>query len=465
MALCRAWLKGVLSDEQRAAVLSLLAKHPSLDRLADGVADLLVHWWWADKSTDPSTQLLSEGEKIADRIWAVSGSEAQLSEEPTNGWLHEAINHPGGKVVQFWLYTLSLLRKHEGAKWSGMIPQVYRDRFTSVVTGTCRAAQLGRVLIASQVRFLFAVDPAWTKENVLPLLDFESNVQRAYSVWDGFLSWGSWDEGILPELLLLYERSFQHLLGAAHSKRDRLCEHLANIAVFSSINPLDSGWLGKFIAQADDTVRATWAAHVRQSLESLSTDRGVSLWERWLGRYWRRRNQGYPKPLGKAEVAAMVEWLPYLEGVFNAAVAEALKAPAPKYEYTSIYSKLLDRNSPDQHPKELTQLLLHLMPNIPNGFSLFCKDLEKLVKRLRPSSIPLEAAKRLCDELSRIGCANAANVLRSFQSAAGAARSSAPSGQRPDVFDLISQLPSGTRSKTDIDAQIELERESWERDK
>ena len=37
-ALCRAWLKGVSSDEQRAAVLSLLVKHPSLDRLADGVS-------------------------------------------------------------------------------------------------------------------------------------------------------------------------------------------------------------------------------------------------------------------------------------------------------------------------------------------------------------------------------------------------------------------------------------------
>ena len=33
-----------------------------------------------------------------------------------NGWLHEAINEAGGKVVQFWLYTLSLLRKRAGDK-------------------------------------------------------------------------------------------------------------------------------------------------------------------------------------------------------------------------------------------------------------------------------------------------------------------------------------------------------------
>jgi Domain of unknown function (DUF4020) len=464
-ALCRAWMKGVSSDEQRAAVLSLLVKHPSLDRLADGVADLLVHWWWADKSNDPSTQLLSEGEKIADRIWAVSDSEPPLSEEPANGWLHEAINHPGGKVVQFWLYALSVLRKHAGDKWSGSIPKLYRDRFSGVMTGKGRAAQLGRVVIASQVRFVFALDPDWATESVLPMLDFAIDVKRARSAWDGFLSWGSWDEGILPKLLPLYERSFSHLLGADQAKRNRLCEHLANIAVFASINPLDHGWLDKFVMEADDEVRATWAAYVRQSLESLSDDKVAGLWGRWLARYWERRNHGYPKPLGNVEVKAMVEWVPHLQVVFTAAVTEVLKSPAPKFEYTSLFSRLLKGNVQERSPTELAQLLLHLMPTIPPGFSLFCDDLEKLVRGIPPSSIPLGVYKRLCDELGRIGCANAAAILASYQSAKRATGTTASDEGPSDVFELISHLRVGSRSKADIDSQIRQERGSWERDK
>ncbi len=344
VALCRAWLKVVSGDEQRSSVLALLIQHPRLDRIADEASDLLVHWWWTDKAADPSPDVLLKGEELAARVWHASKSQTLSPDEPVNGWLHEAINHPGGKVTQFWLYALSIVRKHAGDKWSGKLPGRYRERFGEVIAGSCRGAQLGRVVIASQVRFLFAADSAWTKENVLPLLDFTIEVERARGAWDGFLSWGSWDEGILPELLPFYERSFPYLFGADQVKRNRLCEHLANIAVFASINPLDDGWLDKFVIQAEDEVRATWAAYVRQSLESLSDDKVAGLWGRWLARYWERRNHGYPKPLGTVEVRAMVEWLPHLQVVFSAAVTEAVKSPAPKYEYTSLFSSRLRKN-------------------------------------------------------------------------------------------------------------------------
>jgi len=313
------------------------------------------------------------------------------------------------------------------------------------------------------VRFVFALDPDWAIENVLPLLDFAIDVKRARSAWDGFLSWGSWDEGILPELLPLYERSFPYLLGADQGKRNWLCEHLANIAVFASINPLDNGWLDKFVIQAGDEVRATWAACVRQSLESLSDDKVAGLWGRWLARYWDRRNHGYPKPLDKAEVRAMVEWLPHLQVVFTAAVTEALKSPAPKYDYTSLYSGLLKRNVQERSPTELMQLLLHLMPTIPPGFSLFCDDLEKLVRGIPPSSIPPEVYKRVCDELGRIGCVNAAAIFALSESAKTTAGTAVSDEGPSDVFELISHLRVGNRSRSDIDNQIRKERESWER--
>jgi uncharacterized protein DUF4020 len=464
-ALCRAWLRAVSTDEQRVQVLSLLLKHPRIDRFADSVADLLVHWWWADKTADPSPELLSQGEEVAQRLWTISNSEVSLSEQPTNGWLHEAINDPGAKVVQFWLYTLSLVRKRAGDTWSGTIPQLYRDRLESAIAGTSRAAQLGRVLVASQARFLFALDPIWTKRNVLPLLDFSINVQRADAAWDALLSWGTWDEAILPELLPLYERSFQHLLKTDHSKRDRLCEHLANIAVFASINPVDNGWLDKFVVEAPSDSRAAWALYVRQSLGSLSDDRVTVLWDRWLGRYWDRRNHGYPKPLQEKEIAAMGEWLPHMGAVFAEAVLEFCKAPAPKYEYTTLYAELSKRDIPGRFPSELTKVLLHLLPKVPSGFSMYREDLENLVKMIPSHSIPVSKAKALCDELGRIGCANASTIFASFQSAATSPASASPASGASEVFQLVARLPAGNRSKAEIDSQIEKERESWERDR
>jgi hypothetical protein len=80
-ALFRAWLRAVSTDEQRAEILSLLLEHPRLDCFTDSVADLLVHWWWADKTADPSPDLLFQGEEVAQRIWTICGSEVSLSQE------------------------------------------------------------------------------------------------------------------------------------------------------------------------------------------------------------------------------------------------------------------------------------------------------------------------------------------------------------------------------------------------
>jgi hypothetical protein len=73
--------------------------------------------------------------------------------------------------------------------------------------------------------------------------------------------------------------------------------------------------------------------------------------------------------------------------------------------------------------------------------------------------------KRACDELSRIGCTNAAAIFVSSQSAK-TDTGITMSGEGPsDVFELISHLRVGNRDRADIDDQIRQERESWERDK
>jgi hypothetical protein len=318
------------------------------------------------------------------------------------------------------------------------------------------------VILASQVRFLFANDAAWTRQKVLPLLDFSLDSERAHAAWDGFLSWGTWDEAILPDLLPLYEHSFAHLLKPGQSKRDRLCEHLANIAVFASIGPLENGWLEKFVAQAPDDARASWAVYLRDSIASLSDERVSILWNRWLRDYWNRRNQGYGSPLKEAEIAAMGEWLPYLRPVFDEAVTNFCKGSAPRYEYTTLFAELSKKDIPEQCPRELTKVLLHLLPKIPSGFTMNREDLENLVKRIPPKSVSVGDVKALCDELGRIGSASASAIFASFQSAATSPATAPPA---LEVFQLVARLPAGNRSRAEIDNQIEEERDSWERNR
>jgi hypothetical protein len=419
-----------------------------------------VHWYRPDNAADPSAELLADAEKLADRLWTALGSENAFAEEPKNGWLHEAINYPGSQTVQFWLYALSLVRKRAGDSWPGAIPKRYKERLGSVVEGKSKASQLGGVILASQGRFLFAIDPAWTRQRVLPLLDFSVDPERASQAWDGFLSWGSWDDAILPSLLALYIGAFPYFLKIKRSKTNRFCEHLAHIALFGSINPIRHGWLDKFIEEASDAARAAWAANVGQVLRSLPDDRISYIWEGWLGAYFAQRAKGYTVPLTSEEIVRMVEWLPYLTKVFPAAVDIVCKSPRPVLEYTSVFAELMKRKVPSEYPAELAKLLRYLLPGVPDGFSILSSDLENLVKSIAAGCVSSTDLKEICNELARIGCPKAAAIFSSFEGKAIVGETS--SSARPDVFELVANLRSGTRSKEDIDRQIQEERKSWE---
>jgi hypothetical protein len=169
--------------------------------------------------------------------------------------------------------------------------------------------------------------------------------------------------------------------------------------------------------------------------------------------------------LKEAEIAAMGEWLPYLRPVFGEAMTEFCKASAPKYEYTTLFSELSKKQIPERCPGESTKVLLHLLSQIPSGFTMYREDLENLVKSIPSKSVSVSEAKALCDELGRIGCASASTIFASFQSAATSSASASPASGASEVFQLVARLPAGNRSKAEIDSQIEQERESWERDR
>jgi hypothetical protein len=91
---------------------------------------------------------------------------------------------------------------------------------------------------------------------------------------------------------------------------------------------------------------------------------------------------------------------------------------------------------------------------------MLSSDLENLVKNIAAERVSSTDLKEICNELARIGCPNAAAIFSSFEGKpiVGEAASSA----RPDVFELVANLRTGTRSKEDIDRQIQEERKSWE---
>ncbi len=404
------WQKAPLTKSQWRKVLSLLAHRDELLRFAHPVAELLEQGISRGQNVIP-LGCLSLAENVAGQLFDACAKNLLNGEDhETQDWLLRAVNHPGGKIVEFWLRALSKRHAQAGERWRGL-PTKYKQYFEKAISGTSSTAELGRVLLASQLRFLFALDAEWCREKILPLLDWSGDERQAQQAWHGYLDWGRWHEALLPDLLPLYEQTFPKLSSELLSKRERFCEHLASIALYSSSNPMSDGWLHKFLSKTDPDSRKSWASSIGSQLLAVNRQSIRDLWRRWMDDYWSQRNTGVPVSLSEAEKAEMVLWVLPLEPILPVVVEKICTASAPGLKHTLLYYELVEKKFARKYPEPLTRLLQHLLSNAHEPF-LHCRQVEQLIRSLVDSTVPRPQLRLLCNHLARLGCPSADELGR-----------------------------------------------------
>jgi hypothetical protein len=406
------WQKSPLNEGEWESVLTLLRNHPLLGELSREVASLIQHGVSEQRAGLPISCLPIVGE-IADRIWEHS----IVSEKPiqeSDDWLGVAINNVAGKVVEIWLHALSRRRVETQAKWEG-IPPEFGDRFEKALSGASFSAQMGRVLLASQLHFLFVIDAVWAKDKILPLFDWSTDDKRSQQAWHGYLVWGRWSNELLPYLLPLYEMTFPRLEQEfTKALREAFCRHMADIAIYSGVDPLKHGWLWRFLKTVSSDVRQGWARAIRYALDSSNEAAIKDLWDRWMDTYWSDRLTGVPVRLSQGEIGEMVYWAVDLGPVFPDAVEKIRASDPPRMEHTHIYHDLLARDFAAKHPVPLTRMVSHLLSNAAEPFWQ-CADVEGLVRKLLQTSAPRGQLLQICNELATLGCPSANELGRLCQ--------------------------------------------------
>jgi hypothetical protein len=402
----RGWNETNLSEESWEYVLSILNDERLTEHHSHYISDLLKRGAEKEEAGIPLT-LFGKADSLAQKVWATLQGEG---DKETKDWLQRAINHPGGKLAMFWLHSLFRLRKETDQKEEGL-PQPYRMHFETIVFENKEAATLGRVVLASQLAFLFSVDHDWAKENIIPLLDWDRDIQKAQQAWDGWLSWGHLTEPLLTEIIPLYKKSFLHISSELQADRDRFVQWVVNISIFWMDDPLTNGWVPDFLKAVEEEDRVSFASHVGNHLMRMKSDTLRGLWQRWLKRYWEGRNQGTPVPLTNDEHKNMVEWVGELEPVFPEAVEAICQSRVPPLEHSSLFWRLGKEETEiaTRYPEDLARLLVHLTAGlqIPR---YFCGELEKLTEKIINAGAPATILRRLCDNLAAIGCFRAGEL-------------------------------------------------------
>jgi hypothetical protein len=410
------WKHTQLTTTQWEEVLGFLNKNDQLlGSVRHEVSSLLENGIKAPSHQIPASTLhLSIS--VAEKLWSICASSEEGIRDKADDWLFVAINHPAGTLAEFVLYVISNARKESGDNWKG-IPTEYQRFLTAVLTGKSHSAELGRVILASRIHFLFSSDKAWTVGNVVPLLDWPNNSRQALQAWHAYLTFGTWDDDLLAHLVPYYEQAFPVLHSEFGRFRQRFCEHLAGIACFSSINPITHGWLNRFLLAVGQEERVTWASYLYQMLKSMKEPAKRNAWDGWINSYWKKRISGVPAPLDGIEVAEMVRWTPELDGAFPEAVLRIIESPKPIWGDAFsdfIYDELAGTDYPDRCPGLTAKLVLHLLRSGLGSHFAF-GSVEGIAKRAAVARAEKRDLLDICDQLARLGYTQASNLRNAIE--------------------------------------------------
>lgn len=320
--------------------------------------------------------------RLFDRTLPAAAADPANREIPEDrGWVFLAINRSMGTLATAFFGVLfgRELKVGEG------IPTDLKPRLDELLSPFVEEHRPARVIAASRLSYLFAVDPDWSTEQLLPSFDWAQE-DEAIAAWQGFAwqpridakLWGA----LKPHFLPMFTPERLHQLGAGGKN---MAAMLMLVGVEFGPNELPRDGVRDAIRAMPDEFRieaAAWiASYLRQpadgddppevAADQLWTDRVAP----WLQKVWppepQIRSRGTAVQFARAAVA-VGEHFP-----------RAVTLLTPQFIRGAADMALMDlaaSTHPDRHPRATLELLEATLDL--NQF-WFADELRRILNRVR----------------------------------------------------------------------------------
>jgi hypothetical protein len=339
-----------------------------ISRLPDQAIAGLIHPVsnWLLKA---SKTLLSCCPEQFEQMWAktmsVLRSEPDISKtalvrgnkEPA--WVTEALNAPAGKLAQAVMND----PKIDGLKAGYKFPSSWTNRVEELLGLRGDHRRYALVMFTHNLNWFYAIDPAWTENNLLPTLDRDDEDQAAF--WDGFL-WG----GKCPNEPL-YLRLKPHLLVFSRTMkvdRSRLDQVLSAILL--------AGWGSKSKNTGERLITSEEMRNI--ILHADDEFRGQMIWylEKWAGneakRIWTKNlpvffTEAWPrqKQTKSPKMSAKLCDLAFTNKAIFAAIAEIILPLVTNIDEDGVFLPHLRKTKDEvvgKYPEKVLALLWAVLP-------------------------------------------------------------------------------------------------------
>ena len=320
-------------DVVRAAADLLEAKSRNLGEISDPEA----FWRLFDRATEAAS-----AELVASHI-----DEIKVSD-----WVHEAINSSLGRIATAFVNALFARRPHVGEG----LGVHFRPRGDRLMLPKARSHRFARIVGASRISYLHAIDPDWSVETLIPCFAW-SDEEEAIAMWQGY----AWQARIDPQLWMAIQPYF---LGVFDRQRlERIGSWATNLAQLLMVIGVEFGE-GEFkredvrnaLRSMSPNLRADAAAWIAQyvrgdgaedqDLDEGQAERGAD-W-RWHERAWPWIRRVWPL---EAEVQSADVSRNFALAIIstNQAFSQAIRAALP-YSMPSSDSSLPHALKLSPHP-------------------------------------------------------------------------------------------------------------------
>jgi hypothetical protein len=333
-------------------------------------------------TSDPSVWRLFDRTKIA-----VSLDETNVQHEDQDAVTH-AINSSMGILAQAY-FALLFARS---LKVSSKIPSDLRDRAERLMTPGSAIHRPARVIAASRLSYLFAVDPDWTKAWLIPSFDWAASEGEASAVWQGYAWQPRIDEKLWPVIRPYFLQVFQdgHLETIGEMAKS-LVQLLMLVVLDIEKNGIPNDVVRAALRAMTDRHRAealSWITHFLAQPEEPEKEGDTtgtaktadSIWSRrvapWIANIWP------PEP--GIQSGSTSEHFAQIAIATDTRFPEAVEAIIPHLVRTNAYyelDRLRHSAHPDNHPRAVIRLIDALAERLTLSYDT--RDLSNILHRVR----------------------------------------------------------------------------------
>ena len=313
------------------------------DRFIADVGDSLAHLV-KDLAEDFGADREQELQVLWTRVWrGVHKTYPPISD--LDDLLTEALNRAAGvlaeaALVRLWKYELKI---GEG------LPPAVRPCFDAIDADS--QGHLGRVMLATRLHHLFAIDPEWTREHLLSRLS-PADSDQAQDLWSAY----GWSPTVGPDLLEAYRGPFLDMLCHTDGvdRRTRSLRGLFMAICLEAPGELTPDDIHRALGSMSEAGLADALHELERSLKGEPADR-ARIWREktqlWLERYW-------PQAASRNTAATSVAMLDMIVEAGDA-FPEAAQWSLPYLRATRGLGlgSLLETGHASRHPRSILELL------------------------------------------------------------------------------------------------------------